>query len=388
MSGPLSGVRVVEIAGLGPGPFAAMVLADLGADVLRVDRPGGGALPAGMLAPNEDVLNRGRRSVAIDLKNPEGAEVVLRLAQQADALIEGFRPGVTERLGIGPEVCLERNPRLIYGRMTGWGQDGPYAQVAGHDLNYIGVAGPLGAIGRAGQLPTPPLALVGDFGGGGMLLALGIAAALVEASKSGRGQVIDSAIVDGAALLATPFISGYDRGVWSLERGTNSVDSGAPWYDVYETADGKMLAVAAMEPRFYAALLALLGLDHEDLPDQMDQTAWPAMRARFAAILSSRTRDEWWADASEVPACVTPVLTFDELGHDPHLAARQSLVRVDGMLQSAPAPRFSRTPADLSHPPASPGEHTKGALVDWGFAEDEIAELALRGAVAVTPAHR
>jgi alpha-methylacyl-CoA racemase len=384
MSGPLTGIRVVEIGGIGPGPFCAMLLADLGADVLRVDRATGG----GLVGPSDDhaseLLNRGRRSIAVDLKHPEGAEVVLRLVEQADVLMEGFRPGVTERLGIGPEECLARNPRLIYGRMTGYGQDGPMAQAVGHDLNYIAQAGVLGMIGRRGQPPTPPLSLVGDFGGGGMVLAMGICAALVERERSGAGQVIDAAMVEGAALLATPFFGYAQTGAWSSERGTNIVDSGAPFYDVYETSDGRWLSVAAMEPKFYAALLALLGLDGEELPDQHDHDAWPAMKERFAAAIATRTRDEWAAAAEGVEACVAPVLGVDEVEGDPHLAARAAFVRHEGLVQPAPAPRFSRTPTALSLSPPLPGEHTAEALGDWGFDEARIAELQRQGAIAET----
>jgi alpha-methylacyl-CoA racemase len=384
MSGPLTGIRVVEIGGIGPGPFCAMLLADLGADVLRVDRVVGG----GLVGPSEDhateLLNRGRRSIAVDLKHPEGPEVVLRLVEQADVLMEGFRPGVTERLGIGPEDCLARNPRLIYGRMTGYGQDGPMAQAVGHDLNYIAQSGALSMIGRRDQPPTPPLSLIGDFGGGGMVLALGIAAALVERERSGAGQVIDAAMVEGAALLATPFYGYVQTGAWSTERGTNIVDSGAPFYDVYETADGRWLSVAAMEPRFYAALLELLGLDAEELPEQHDRDSWPAMKDRFAAVIATRTRDDWCAAAEGVEACVAPVLGVDEVEDDPHLAARHAFVRHNGLLQPAPAPRFSRTPTALSLSPPLPGEHTAEALADWGFDEAQIAELQQRGAIAET----
>jgi alpha-methylacyl-CoA racemase len=384
MSGPLTGIRVVEIGGIGPGPFCAMLLADLGADVLRVDRVVGG----GLVGPSEDhsteLLNRGRRSIALDLKHPEGPEVVLRLVEQADVLMEGFRPGVTERLGIGPEECLARNPRLIYGRMTGYGQDGPMAQAVGHDLNYIAQSGALSMIGRRDQPPTPPLSLIGDFGGGGMVLALGIAAALVERERSGAGQVIDAAMVEGAALLATPFYGYVQTGAWSTERGTNIVDSGAPFYDVYETADGRWLSVAAMEPRFYAALLELLGLDAEELPGQHDRDSWPAMKDRFAAVIATRTRDDWCAAAEGVEACVAPVLGVDEVEDDPHLAARHAFVRHNGLLQPAPAPRFSRTPTALSLRPPLPGEHTAEALADWGFDEAQIAELQQRGAIAET----
>jgi alpha-methylacyl-CoA racemase len=383
MSGPLSGIRVVEIGGIGPGPFCAMLLADLGADVLRVDRVAGG----GLVGPSDDhtteLLNRGRRSIAVDLKHPDGPEVVLSLVEQADVLMEGFRPGVTERLGIGPDACVARNPKLVYGRMTGYGQDGPMAQAVGHDLNYVAQSGVLSMIGRHGQPPTPPLSLVGDFGGGGMVLALGICAALVERQASGRGQVIDAAMVEGAALLATPFFGYVQNGSWSTERGTNIVDSGAPFYDVYETSDGRWLSVGAMEPQFYGALLSLLGLDGDpDLPDQHDRAAWPAMKERFAAIIATRTRDEWCAAAAGVEACVAPVLGPDEVEQDPHNAARGTFVRHEGLMQPAPAPRFSRTPTALGLRPPLPGEHTTEALADWGLAPDRVAALREAGAIA------
>jgi alpha-methylacyl-CoA racemase len=383
MSGPLTGIRVVEIGGIGPGPFCAMLLADLGADVLRVDRVAGG----GLVGPSDDhtteLLNRGRRSIAVDLKHPDGPEVVLSLVEQADVLQEGFRPGVTERLGIGPDACLARNPRLVYGRMTGYGQDGPMAQAVGHDLNYVAQSGALSMIGRHGQPPTPPLSLVGDFGGGGMVLALGICAALVERQTSGRGQVIDAAMVEGAALLATPFFGYVQNGSWSTERGTNIVDSGAPFYDVYETSDRRWLSVAAMEPQFYAALLSVLGLDGDpDLPEQHDHAAWPAMKERFAAVIRTRTRDEWCAAAAGVEACVAPVLGPDEVEQDPHNAARGTFVRHEGLLQPAPAPRFTRTPTALGRRPPRPGEHTTEALADWGLDAERVAALREAGAIA------
>ena len=372
-TGPLAGIRVVEIGSIGPGPFCAMVLADLGADVLRVDRLTG----AGLVGPSSDfsteLLNRGRRSIAVDLKHPDGPEVVLKLVEQADALIEGFRPGVCERLGIGPDECLARNPRLIYGRMTGYGQDGPMAQAVGHDLNYIAQAGVLSMIGRRHQPPTPPLSLVGDFGGGGLMLALGIVCAIVERARSGQGQVVDAAMIEGAAVLATCFYGYLQTGAWSPERGTNIVDSGAPFYDAYECADGRYLTVAAMEPKFYAALVELLGL--EDLPDQHDHARWPEMKERFAAAIKTRTRDEWCELAEGLEVCIAPVLAADEVASDPHLSARGSFVEAGGIVQPAPAPRFSRTPASLSHLPPQPGEHTAEALVDWGFGADEIATL-------------
>jgi alpha-methylacyl-CoA racemase len=380
-NGPLAGVRVLELGSIGPGPFCAMVLADLGADVLRVDRATGG----GLVGPNADfrheLMQRGRRSVAVDLKHPDGPGVILDLVESADALMEGFRPGVTERLGIGPEDCWARNPGLVYGRMTGYGQDGPMAQAVGHDLNYIAQSGVLGMIGRAGQPPTPPLSLVGDFGGGGLMLALGILAALIERNQSGRGQVIDAAMVEGSALLATAFFGYMQSGSWSPERGTNIVDSGAPFYDAYETADGRWLTVAAMEPHFYHDLLALLGLSEEPLPDQHDRARWPEMKERFAEVIRTRTRDDWVAAAANYDACVAAVLGVDELEHDAHLAARASFVRRDGLLQPAPTPRFSRTPARLGHQPPLPGEHTRDALGDWGLPAERVEGLLRSGAI-------
>jgi alpha-methylacyl-CoA racemase len=381
MGGPLEGVRVVEIAGLGPAPFAAMMLADMGADIVVVDRAD---LVAGAVAElaRGTVYARGRRSVAVDLKHPDGVEAVLRLADQADVLIEGFRPGVAERLGFGPEVVRTRNPRLIYGRMTGWGQTGPLASRAGHDINYISLAGPLAHIGRAGQLPTPPLNLLGDFGGGGLLLAFGIACALAERARSGEGQVIDAAMVDGAAILSAPIAAAFALGFFHNERGTNWLDSGAPYYDVYECADGELLSVGAIEPKFYANLLEGLGLAGDDLPDQNDAAAWPALKARFAAIFATKSRDEWVAVFADDDNCVTPVLRFGDVIHDEHLRARGTYVEIDGVLQPTPQPRFDRTPATLGRPPAAPGEHTDEVLGEWGFTADEIATLRSARAIA------
>jgi alpha-methylacyl-CoA racemase len=371
-SGPLTGVRVVEIGSIGPGPFCAMMLADLGAEIIRVDR----VQDAGPVGPSADhgneLVNRGRRSIRVDLKHPRGSEVVLDLVGRADVLIEGFRPGVTERLGIGPDVCLELNPRLVYGRMTGYGQDGPDAMMAGHDLNYIAANGVLGMIGRSGQPPTPPLNLVGDLGGGGLILAFGILAALVERATSGAGQVVDAAMVDGSAVLATSFFGWSQSGEWSPERGTNMIDSGAPYYDVYETRDDRWLSVASVEPRFYAALLRLLELDPASLPAQDDRESWPQTKAVFASVIKRRTRDEWCSLAAGMEVCVAPVLGVDEVEKDPHLAARQTFVRFDGVLQPAPAPRFSRTHASLSRRPPQPGEHTIEALTDWGCSAADI----------------
>jgi alpha-methylacyl-CoA racemase len=373
-------VRVVEIAGLGPAPFAAMCLADMGADVIVVDRASRavGADPSTAVG---DVSGRGRRSIGIDLKHPDAAEVVGRLIDEADVFIEGFRPGVAERLGIGPEVLRARNPRLIYGRMTGWGQHGPRADQAGHDINYIAVAGPLAHIGRAGALPTPPLNLVGDFGGGGLLLAFGIACALAERSRSGEGQTIDAAMVDGAALLGAPMVPAFAMGYLHPERGTNFVDSGAPYYEVYECADGALISVGAIEAKFYANLLDGLGLAGEDLPDQDDQSSWPELKERFAAVFATRTRPEWLEVFSGPDECVAPVHRYDEVLGDEHLAARGTYVELDGVLQPAPAPRFDRTPAALDRPPAPAGHHTDEVLSGAGYEPDAVAALRAAGVV-------
>jgi alpha-methylacyl-CoA racemase len=376
--GPLAGVRLVEIAGIGPGPFCAMVLADLGADVIRVDRP----TDLGPADARYDILGRGRRSVAVDLKAPGGAEVVLRLVEGADALVEGFRPGVAERLGVGPDVCLSRNPALVYGRMTGWGQDGPLASTAGHDLTYLAVAGALAHIGRAGQLPTPPLNLVADFGGGGMLLALGVVSGLLHAQRTGSGQVVDAAMVDGVALLMAPFLGARAIGFWSDERGTNLLDSGAPFYDVYRCADGLEVAVAAIEPQFFAALLDVLDLRAASLPDQNDRDRWPELRAAITQAIAARTRDEWLERSDGSDACLAPVLTMPEAAEHPHLRARGTVVERDGVPQPAPAPRFSATPAALDRPPSTPGADTDEVLVDAGYTEDEIEALRAAGTIA------
>ena len=373
--GPLAGVRVVELAGIGPGPFCAMLLADLGAEVLRVDRPAA-ARPGW-----PTVLARGRRSVAVDLKHPDGAGVVLDLVASADALVEGFRPGVAERLGIGPDACLARNPRLVYGRVTGWGQEGPWRLAAGHDIDYVALAGALHPIGQAGGPPVPPLNLVGDFGGGGMLLALGVVAALLEVGRSGAGQVVDAAMVDGAALLTTQFHELLAAGLWREERGANLLDGGAPFYGVYETADGRHLAVGALEPQFYAELLRRLGLDAGDLPGQLDRDGWPLVRERLAALFRTRTREEWCELLAGTDACVAPVLGLGEAPAHPHNRARGTFVDVGGVVQPGPAPRFSRTPSDPPTPPARPGEHTDQALADWGVAPDEVARLRATGAI-------
>ncbi|MFH1329531.1 MAG: CaiB/BaiF CoA-transferase family protein [Actinomycetota bacterium] len=372
-------MTVVEIASLGPGPFCAMVLADLGADVIRVDRKEAGT---GAPLTAVDPLNRSRRSIALDLKNPAAAGVVLRLVEGADALLEGFRPGVAERLGVGPGACLARNPRLVYGRVTGWGREGPLAPRAGHDIDYLAVAGALHPIGRAGGPPTPPLNLVADFGGGGMLLALGVLAALWERERSGRGQVVDAAMVDGSALLCAMFYGMRSAGAWSDERGANLLDSGAPFYDCYETSDGGFMAVGALEPQFFLALLAGLGIDPSTLPFQYDREGWPVLRERLAAAFRTRTREEWEQVFSTLDACVAPVLTMDEATRHPHNAARGTFVEVGGMVQPGPAPRFERTPAGQPTPPVPAGAHTDAVLAEFGFDAAEVAALRAGGALS------
>jgi len=364
-------MRIIEISGIGPGPFCAMMLADMGAEVLRVERVAklSYALAAG------DTLARGRRCIAVDLKNPEGIATVLKLVEQADGLLEGFRPGVMERLGLGPDVCLARNPRLVYGRMTGFGQTGPLAQAAGHDINYIALAGALAPIGRRGQPPTPPLNLVGDFGGGGLMLAFGMVCALLERTRSGKGQIVDAAMVDGAATLATIFYAAQKSGWWSEETGSNMLDSGAHFYDAYETKDGKYVSIGSIEPQFYAELLEKVGLDPAELPAQMDRTQWPELKTKLGAIFRSKTRDEWCRIMEGSDVCFAPVLSLSEAPLHPHNVARGTFVEIDGIPQPRPAPRFSRTDGRISRPPARIGEHTDEALADWGFAAAEIARL-------------
>ena len=371
--GPLEGKKIIEIAGIGPGPFCAMVLSDLGAEVIRVDRVS--AVPNEFPStPGVDLLNRGRKSVAFDLKNQEGIKALLRLVEEADALIEGFRPGVAERLGIGPEKCLERNPRLVYGRMTGWGQTGPYSSMAGHDINYIALSGVLGAIGREGEAPVPPVNLVGDFGGGGMLLALGICAAFVEVQTSGKGQVVDAAMTDGSALLATMIHTFLSMGVWG-DRGTNMLDTGAPFYDVYECADGEYISLGSIEPQFYAELLRITGLDQEELPKQMDRSQWPKMKEKIAETIRTKSRDQWVELMEGTDVCFAPVLSPSEAYAHPHNVERETFIEVAGVKQPAPAPRFSRTPGAIDGPPPHPGEHTEEVLSSWGFSENEIQNL-------------
>jgi alpha-methylacyl-CoA racemase len=373
-SGPLAGIKVLEVAGIGPGPFCGMMLADMGAEVVRIDRADRvrGGDPA---KPPTDVLARGRRSIAVDLKNADGVGVVLQLVEQADVIIEGFRPGVMERLGLGPDVCLERNPRLVYGRMTGWGQSGPMAQAAGHDINYIALAGALEPLGRRGEKPTPPLNLVGDFGGGGMLLAFGIASALVERASSGKGQVVDAAMVDGAATLMGMFHSLAALGVWKEERGTNLLDTGAHFYDTFETSDGKYISIGSIEPQFYAELIEKLGLADEDLPKQMDQSSWEELKVRFEGLFRAKTRDEWCEIMEGSDVCFAPVLAMSEAADHPHLKARKTFVESQGMLQPAPSPRFSRTVPELDRPPAHAGQHSGEVLESFGFGAEEIARL-------------
>jgi alpha-methylacyl-CoA racemase len=376
--GPLDGVRVIEIASLAPAPFGCMILADLGADVLRVDRVGprtGGG------APPPEPLSRGRRSVGIDLKHPDGVGLLLQLADSADVLVEGFRPGVAERLGFGPPVCAERNPRLVFARMTGWGQDGPLAPTAGHDIDYIAISGALYPLGRPGERPAPPINLLADFGGGGMLLALGVVAALLERERSGLGQVVDAAMVDGSALL-TSFLYGLRAmGAWQDARGTNLLDGGAPFYDTYQAADGGYLAVGALEPQFYAALLAGLGLADAGLPAQHDRAGWPLLRERFTEVFLTRTRDAWAEAFAGTDACVSPVLGPDEAPAHPHAVARHSFVEVGGLVQPAPAPRFGRSAAAQPGPPPQPGADTDAVLTDLGLPAAQIAGLRERGVV-------
>jgi len=383
VAGPLSGYKIIELAGIGPGPFAGMMLSDMGAEVLRVDRAD--AVRDGASPPLWDVAARGRRSVGVDLKHPQGPEVVLRLVEQADALIEGFRPGVTERLGIGPDKCLRRQPKLIYGRMTGWGQTGPYASAAGRDINYIALSGTLSMIGRIGEPPVPPLNLVGDFGGGGLLLAFGIVCGILEVSRSGKGQVIDAAMVDGAALLAGMMHGLRASGQWG-ERGTNLLDTGAWFYEVYETADGGYISLGPIDPQSCGEMLRITGLADDvdrggQVPDQSDRDSWPSMKRRMAALIKTKTRDEWCAMLEGTDACFAPVLGPDEAPQHPQLRQRGTFTELAGVVQPAPAPRFSRTVAEISGPPPRPGQHTDEALADWAFSGEEIA--GLRAAKAI-----
>jgi alpha-methylacyl-CoA racemase len=376
--GPLAGIRVLEFEAIGPGPFAGMLLADLGADVLVVDRPADTDL--GLKRERwYDVMMRGKRSVTLDLKEKNGAQTALQLVSKADALIEGFRPGVMERLGLGPEAALARNPKLVYGRMTGWGQDGPLAARAGHDINYIALAGVLHAFGRRGEAPVPPLNLVGDFGGGGMLLALGIACALLEAGRSGKGQVVDAAMVEGASLLAAMFHGFLKAHQWSEIRGANVLDTGAPWYDVYETRDGKYVSVGAIEAKFYQDLLSRLGLEGRELPGQYERARWPELHDLFRSKFKEKTRTEWCKMFEGSDACFAPVLAFSEAREHPHNKARKAFVEVGKVEQPAPAPRFSRTPGAVRRAPPERGEGGLAALADWGFSDAEVERLRSAG---------
>ena len=381
--GALSGLKIVEVAGIGPGPFTAMMLADMGADVIRVDRSaqvrgGDPALPPG------DSLNRGRRSIGLDLKTPDGVETLLRLCEQADGLIEGFRPGVAERLGFGPEVALARNPKLVFGRMTGWGQEGPYALTAGHDINYIALAGVLDTFRRDGGQPTPPINMVGDFGGGGMLLAYGMVCAILSAKLGGEGQVVDAAMVDGSATLMSMIWAFKGMGIWDSEApGTNLLDTGTHFYDTYECADGRWVSIGSIEPQFYAELLKYTGLEGEDLPSQMDKSQWGALKERLGAIFKTKTRDEWSEIMEGTDVCFAPVLSMDEATRHPHNVERGTFLTLNGIVQPAPAPRFSVTPGEVQRPPAHAGQHTDEILEDWlGLDSDSIAELRSTGAVA------
>ena len=389
--GPLKGMRIIEVAGIGPGPFAAMMLADMGADVIRVDRtsraPGGNIGDPNV--PPADVLARGRRSVALHLKAPEGLAILLDLVEHADALVEGFRPGVAERLGFGPVECAARNPKLVYGRMTGWGQDGPYAPTAGHDINYIALAGVLGHLGRAGDKPTPPINLVGDFGGGGMLMAFGVVCGLLEAHRSGMGQVVDAAMVDGSAVLMTMMWALSAMGMWTEERGVNMLDTGAHFYDTYACADGEFVSIGSIEPQFYAQLLELTGLEQDyqsrggELPHQHDRARWGEMKERLADIFRTRTRDEWCEIMEGTDVCFAPVLTMSEAIRHPHNIARRTFTKVAGITQPAPAPRFSRTVAEIQRPPAHVGQHTEEILGEWlGMDAARVAALRQSGTVA------
>lgn len=373
--GPLAGLRIVELAGIGAGPHCAMMLADMGAEVVRVDRPAASGLGV-PIDPKFDLVLRGRRSLAIDLKSEAGRDTVLRMIDQADALIESFRPGVTERMGLGPEVCLSRNPKLVYGRLTGWGQDGPYAQMAGHDINYIALSGALHAIGPGDGPPLPPLNLVGDFGGGAVYCAFGMVSALLHAQRTGRGQVVDAAMVDGAAALLTMVVGFQRGGIWSSRRGDNIVDGGAPYYGAYETSDGRYVAIGAMEDKFYELLLAKLGLgDDPNMRPHTDRTRWAYQRERFAVCFRTRSREEWCALLEGTDTCFAPVLTMEEAAGHPHIRARQTYADLHGVNQPAPCPRFSETKPEARIPPASLGEHSRAVLADWGFPAAAIDDL-------------
>ena len=379
--GALDGVKVLELAGIGPGPFCGMMLADMGADVVRIDRAGS-VKEFDENSPPNDIISRGRKSIGIDLKNPQGKETVLRLVETSDIFFEGFRPGVAERLGVGPDDCLKRNPALVYGRMTGWGQEGPYANAAGHDINYISLAGVLAHIGRSESGPVPPLNLVGDFGGGGMYLAFGMVCALVEARQSGQGQVVDAAMVDGAASLMSFFYGMMETGFHQQGRGVNLLDTGAHFYDVYECADGEWISLGSIEPQFYKEMLEKLELDQEEFAFQHDREKWPELKQKMAELIATKTRTEWDQLLAGTDVCYAPVLSTYEAVEHPHNVERKTFVEVAGVTQPAPAPRFSRTPGKIERPPAHPGQHSKEVLTHFGFNEEEITELLSTGAVS------
>jgi alpha-methylacyl-CoA racemase len=381
VTGPLSGFRVVEMGGIGPAPFACAFLGDLGADVLRIDRI---AQPGSEqdLPPQFDFYNRNKRSVALDLKKPEAVATVLRLIGQADVLVEGFRPGVMERLGLGPEPCQATNPSLVYARMTGWGQSGPLAKEAGHDINYLALTGALHCLGDDDRPPPPPLNLVADLGGGALYLVVGVLAAVWEAKRSGRGQVIDVAMIDGVTHLMSAFQAFRQQGTWSGKRADNIVDGGAPFYRTYETRDGKYVAVGAIEPHFYANLIAVMGLDQQQLPAQNDRSTWPALRTRFAEVFAQRTRDEWVAAALGRDACLASVLSIDEAPMHPQMSAREVYTMFDGVRHPSPAPRFSRTMSELTRPASHPGADSQQALSDWGISTEDRQALVATGAMA------
>jgi len=383
MTGPLTGIRIIEIAGIGPGPFAAMMLADMGAEVIRVERAQSVRGPAPD-TPHYDVMLRGRRNVALDLKHPDGVATLLDLVGHADALIEGFRPGVMERLGVGPDICLQRNPKLVFGRMTGWGQEGMYSQAAGHDINYISLAGALAHFGRHGEAPVPPLNMVGDFGGGGMFLAYGVVCALLEAQRSGQGQVVDTAMVDGAAVLMSMFWSFKAIGAFDENhRGTNLLDTGAHFYDVFRCADGKFISLGSIEPQFYAELLRITGLEGDpEFARQMDKDLWPHLKTRLRQVFEGKTQAEWCTLMETTDVCFAPVLTMSEAATHPHNIQRNTFIEVGGVQQPAPAPRFSRTKTQVISAPAHPGQHSREVLADWGIAPDRIEALIATGAVA------
>ncbi len=376
--GPLKGFKIIELVGIGPGPFCGMMLADMGAEVISIEK----ADSAAALVRSKDVAMRGRRSVSLNLKHPDGVEALLKLCESADAIFEGFRPGVAERLGIGPEQCMARNPKLVYGRITGWGQEGPLAQAAGHDINYIALSGALHAIGPKNGKPVPPLNLVGDFGGGGMLIAFGIVCALLEAQKSGKGQVVDSAMVDGAAALMSMFFTMRSYGGFQEQRGSNILDGGAHFYDTYETSDGKYISIGAIEPQFYNLLLEKIGVDRDHFSAQMDATKWPQYKESLTSVFKCKTRDEWCEILEGTDVCFAPVLSIWEAPNHPHNQARDTFVDIDGMVQPAPAPRFSRTVAEISSGPRPAGEDTSAVLAEWGFDQTAINKLQESGALS------